>query len=43
VLEEKKCGSVSKAEKVGVKSRDACVLESLFFLFLNEVTSGSLH
>ena len=30
MLEEKKCGPVTKTEKVEVKSRDACVLESLF-------------
>ena len=32
MLEEKKCGPVTKTEKVGVKSRDAYVLESLFFI-----------
>ena len=32
MLVEKKRGLVTKAEKIGVKSRDACVLESLFFI-----------
>ena len=30
MFEEKKCGPMTKAEKVGVKSKDARVLESLF-------------
>ena len=35
MLEVKKCGPMSKVEKAGVKSKDTCVLKSLF-LFLNE-------
>ena len=42
MLEEKKCGPVTKAEKVGVKSRDACVIVFIFY-FLMRPTSDSLH
>uniref|UniRef100_A0A453DGI4 Uncharacterized protein n=1 Tax=Aegilops tauschii subsp. strangulata TaxID=200361 RepID=A0A453DGI4_AEGTS len=34
---------MTKTEKVGVKSRDACVVGSLFFYFLMRPTSYSLH
>ena len=35
VLEKKKCGPMQKAEKVEVKSKDACVV-GVYFLFFDE-------